>query len=467
MKRELIACLCALMLPVLAAEVLRPEQFAEAVAISIEANHPLQEFALHDALYQRVLSPVLNDMAVFDAAGNAVPHVLCTVPQRQRISEAQQPLTVFPVQLARAGGQGATAEVRTDSGNTIAITVPGGEPQATVAVTAYDLDLSALPAPAIALQVQWHSPKGLSEVHVKVEQADAKQQWQLVAADAVLKRLSADGKTLEQAEISLPPARYQNLRLTPHDADGMVIDRVQARTRQITALPADLNWFTAVQNGPADDPAPFAGATQSYDTLRHAPVSLARIQLLAPNTRYALRLQSRSAAEAAWQTRWMGEAFYLLTTAGERRNEDIALPLIRDRYWRLVADAASAPFTPILELAYTPQMLRFIAQGQGPYLLAYGNARAIAQGPSSSCDGLLKTLLKAPDGPTADEALSLIGHAESSAVQVLAGAAALQAPAPETAAARRRWLLWGVLTLAVLLLLGMARKLFADLKNPT
>lgn len=466
MKHALIACLCALTLPVLAAEALRPEQFAEAVAISIEANHPLQELALHDALYQRAVSPVLKDLAVFDAAGNPVPHVLCTVPQQQRISEAQQPLTVFPVQLARAGGQATTAEVRTDSGNTIAITVPGGEPQAAVAVTAYDLDLSALQAPTIALQVQWHSPRGLSEVHIKVEQADANQPWQLVVADAALKHLSADGKTLEQAEISLPSARYQNLRLTPHDADGMVIDGVRARTRQITALPADLHWFTAVQNGPADDSAPFTGATQAYDTLRHAPVSRARIQLVAPNTRYALRLQSRSASDAAWQTRWMGEAFYLLTTAGERRNADIVLPLIGDRYWRLMADAASEPFTPMLELAYTPQKLRFIAQGQGPYLLAYGNTSAIAKGPSTSCEGLLQTLLKAPDGPTAAGTLSLIGQAESGAVQVLAGAAALQAPAPETTA-WRRWLLWGVLALAVLLLLGMARKLFADLKNPS
>lgn len=466
-KMVFAAGLWLMALPVVAAEALQAQQFAEVIPLTAEANRPVQQVQLPDAVYQRVVSPRLNDVAVFDATGVVVPHVFCTVPQQQSVTETQQPLTVFPVQLARAGVQGATAQVHTDNGSSIAITVPGDAGgQAAVAVTAYDLDLSALAVPATALQVQWHSPTGLSEVHVKVEQPDTTQQWQTVVADAVLKRVTADGQTLERAEIVLPVAIYKNLRLTPRDAEGTVIDAVQVRTRSINALPADLHWFTAVQTGPADDvqPAANAAATQGYDTLRQAPVTVAQIKLVAPNTRYDVRLQSRSTPQAAWQTVWAGEAFYLVTATGERRNAEIALPANHDRYWRLVADAASAPFTPILELAYTPQNLRFVAQGQGPYLLAYGNASVIDHGPSASCEGLLKTLLQ---GTATAEAPSLVGSAEAGAPQVLAGAVALQIPEPVTAPAWRRWLLWGVLGIAVLVLLGMARKLLADLNTST
>ncbi len=460
------ASLWLTVLPAIAAEPLQVQQFAEAIPLTAEANHPVQQVQLPDAVYQRVVSPALNDVAVFDATGVAVPHVFCTVPHQQSVTETQQPLTVFPVQLARAGVQGATAQVHTDTGS-IAITVPGDAgAQATVGVTAYDLDLSALAAPAVALQVQWHSPTGLSEVHVKVEQPDTTQQWQTVVADAVLKRVTADGQTLERADIALPLATYKSLRLTPRDADGTVIDAVQVRTRIINALPADLHWFTAVQTGAAEDvqAAANAVATQGYDTLRQAPVTLAQIKLVAPNTRYDVRLQSRRTPQAAWQTVWAGEAFYVVTAAGERRNAEIALPANHDRYWRLVADAANAPFAPILELAYTPQNLRFVAQGQGPYRLAYGNAGAINHGSPASCEGLLKTLLQ---GTANAEAPSLIGSASASAPQVLAGAAALQAPALEAAPAWRSWLLWGVLGIAVLVLLGMARKLLADLNTST
>jgi hypothetical protein len=465
MKHIFIACLSALVAPVLAAEALLPGQFSEAVPIAIEANRPLQQLALPDAVYQRAVSPDLYDLAVFDAQGLRVPHVLCTVPQQQHLAELLNTLTVFPVQLARnGGGQGATAEVRTDGGDRIAITVPGSTPQTAVGVTAYELDLSVLNPATVALQVQWHSPTGLSEVHFKVEQAEGRQPWRTVVEDAALRRLSADGQTLEWAEISLPPAHYQSLRLTPRDASGTVIDGVQARTRETTLLPADLHWFPALQTGPADEPAPFKGKTQSYDARRQAPVIAARITLVEPNTRFDLRLQSRPSLEARWQTAWAGEAFYLLTPGGERRSAEIVLPANRDRYWRLLAEDASAPFTPILELGYTPQNLRFVAQGQGPYRLAYGNASTNMQGPTTSCEGLLKTLLKQPGS---DEAAQLMGSAEAGAVQVLAGAAALQAPPPQTAPAWRRWLLWAVLITAVLLLLGMARTLLADLKKPT
>ena len=458
------ASLWLTVLPAIAAEPLQVQQFAEAIPLTAEANHPVQQIAIPDAVYQRMVSPALNDVAVFDATGVAVPHVFCAMPNQQSVTETQQPLTVFPVQLARAGVQGTTAQVHTDTGS-IAITVPGDAGvQATVGVTAYDLDLSALTAPAVALQVQWLSPTGLSEVHVKVEQQDTAQQWQTVVADAVLKHVTADGQTLERAEIALPVATYKSLRLTPRDADGTVIDAVRVRTRTISALPADLNWFTAVQTGPADDvpPAASGAATQGYDTLRQAPVTLARINLVAPNTRYDVRLQSRRTPQAAWQTVWAGEAFYVVTAAGERRNAEIALPANQDRYWRLIADAANAPFTPILKLAYTPQNLRFVAQGQGPYRLAYGNASAVDRSPSATCEGLLKTLLQ-----TTGSTENLIGTAASGAPQVLAGAAALQATVPVTAPAWRRWLLWGVLGIAVLVLLGMARKLLADLNTST
>ncbi len=456
----LLSGFCAL--TATATEPLRAQDFAEAIPLTAEAGRPIQEAALPDAVYQRVVSPGLHDLAVFDASGAAVPHVFCETPPEQRIVEATASLTVFPVQLAQLNSQGATAEVRTDSGNTIAITVPGSEPQAPVAVAAYDLDLGAIEAPVVALQVRWHSPTGLSEVHFKVEQGSTSQPWQVVAADAVLKRVTADGQTLEQAEIALPAARYQSLRLTPRDAAGTVIDSVQARTREISTVPADLSWFTAAQTGPADEPKPFAGATQGYDSQRQAPVTLARIKLVEPNTRYGMRLQSRSSTETDWQTVWTGEAFYLVTPDGERRSGEISLPPNRHRHWRLLADGAAAPFAPLLELAYTPQKLRFTAQGQGPYLLAYGNASAIEQRPRASCDELLKSLLQTG---SADEAAKLIGRIEYGAVKVLAGTAALQPPPPDTATTWRRWLLWGVLAVAVLLLLGMARKLFADLNQ--
>ncbi len=464
----------------LAGAVLRADSFAEAIPLAAEPGYPVQQLPLPDAVYRLAVSPALHDVAVFDAAGTPVPHVLCTLAAQVSSSEARFALPVFPVRLARRSGQGATAEVRTDNGNRIAITVPGGDSTApAVAVTAYDLDLSAITEAAVALHLQWHSPTGLSEVHVRVEQADASQHWQPVVADAVLKRVSAAGQTLETAEIALPAARYHSLRLTPRDADGTVIDAVQLRTRASSSRPAALRWFTATPTASPNEEmasSPPARITRHYDAGHQAPITAARVQLTAPNTRHALRLQSRSHPKAAWQTVWTGEAFYLLTPTGERRNDEIALASNHDRYWQLVADAGGAPIVATLQLGYAPQNLRFVAQGQGPYRLAYGNAGALDQTPPGGCESLLKTLFEpAPKTATAvgspdpaaalNRNASLIGTATAGSPERLAGAAALL-PAEPAGPAWRRWLLWAVLATAVLLLLGMAHKLLAELNPP-
>lgn len=460
-KKSLFStCLLLMASQSIATEALKPEQFAEAITLTPAANHPVQQLLLPDAVYQRVVSPQLHDVAVFDAAGVRVPHVWCAGPSQETATDAYLPVTVFPVRSARIGGQGATAEVRTESGNRIAITVPGANAEAeAVAVTAYDLELSALTEPVLALQVQWHSPTGLSELHLKVEQAAAGQPWQLLVADAVLKRVTAEGRTLEYADIKLPAAHYQNLRLTPRDASGAVIDAVQVHTRSNVAAAAALRWFAARPVAASATDAD-QSISQSYDAEHQAPVTAAWVQLTAPNSRSHYRLQSRPDVKALWRTVAEGEAFNLLTPSGERRNGQLTLQINHERYWRLLGDAGSAPIEASLLLGYVPQNLRFIAQGQAPYRLAYGNAQALAATPSASCDSLLSSLLQA--GQT--DAESLIGSATAGAPQVLAGAAALQAP---TRPDWRRWLLWSVLAVAVLLLLGMARKLLADLKTST
>lgn len=471
MKQLLAAALALVGNLALAAEPLPVESFAQAIRISPVAEYPVQQLLLPDAVYGWVVSPVLNDVRVFDASGKPVPHVFCPVPQQRRYVESQQPLPVFPVRLAQPGAAPLRAELSTGGGERIAITVPGSGQG--VAVSAYDLDLRAIKLDAVALQLQWHSPSGLSEVHIEVAQSHDGQQWQPVVADGVLKRIISAGQQMQSDVIALPPARYQYLRLTPSDPASVVIDAVILRSRELHSEPLELRWFSAASTGPADEPAVAASGRaaapgQGYDALHRAPVTLARLRLHELNSRAALRLQSRHDAQAAWQTQWTGEAFFLQSPTGDHRNEDIALPLNTDRYWRLLAEPGGAPFTADLQLGYAPQNLRFMAQGEGPYQLAYGNAQAAARATAGSCEELLKTLLRSAklnNGESHDD-IDLFGNAEAGTPQMLAGLVALQALPVDAPLPWRRWLLWAVLAAAVLLLLVMARGLLGDLKTP-
>ena len=49
---------------------------------------------------------------------------------------------------------------------------------------------------------------------------------------------------------------------------------------------------------------------------------------------------------------------------------------MRDRHWRLVPASPVGDAVPVLRLGYQPEVVVFLAQGEPPYALAAGSARA-------------------------------------------------------------------------------------------
>jgi hypothetical protein len=120
---------------------------------------------------------------------------------------------------------------------------------------------------------------------------------------------------------------------------------------------------------------------------------------------------------------------------------------VSDRYWRLAPEGASTgdpSGTPKLALGWTPHRLRFVAQGEPPYTVAFGSASSNANRP------LLGTL---EDGKLD----GMIGSATGTEVFDLGGPARLHA------SPWRTWVLWGVLLGGLALLGWMVRRLVRQL----
>jgi len=109
-----------------------------------------------------------------------------------------------------------------------------------------------------------------------------------------------------------------------------------------------------------------------------------------------------------------------------------------------------------LELGYYPAKVRFLAQGNGPFTVAFGSRRAEPAHPAQR-DGLLA------DVSAADrEKMVESGYAD--AVFTLSGEQALQAPPKKTPV--KVVVLWGVLVVGVALLVGMALSLLRRVRKP-
>jgi Protein of unknown function (DUF3999) len=159
-------------------------------------------------------------------------------------------------------------------------------------------------------------------------------------------------------------------------------------------------------------------------------------------------VRSRPDLSAEWRTRHAG-LFYSLAEANNRITSSPArIGRAEDRYWAVetTRDGGWRPgLAPRLKLGWYPHELLFLAQGDGPFTLAYGSARVRAA--DAAVEGVLTRL--------DEESRSRIRNATLAVPHDLGGSAALDAALPW-----RQVFLWVFLVGAVLALGVFALRLF-------
>jgi len=156
---------------------------------------------------------------------------------------------------------------------------------------------------------------------------------------------------------------------------------------------------------------------------------------------------SRAAPDAPWRELRAFTAFRL-GGAQALRNEDQAVDVTRDRWWRIVAESPlDAP--PTLRLAWRPEEFVLLPRGDAPWSLHAGSAQARR---SDFPIAVLLAEVRSRLGGGWQPTDAMLGHRER-----VAGESALAVPpAPIDT---QRWLLWGVLVGGALLVLVLVLRL--------
>lgn len=435
-----------------------PQDFRAGIELTPEPGHPVAELSLPDAVYGGIARAGLDDVGVFNAQGTPVPHAFCAAPAYGPAPQApeRQALPLFPLQTAKDHGGGTSVQVIGRDGTTVAIR-PSGEPLSAQAkgateVAAWVIDARATRAPLSALRVRWHTADGASELHVRVEASEDLDQWQVLVPQTTLVHAAAGEQSLERGRIPLPVGPRSYLRLARNGSGpAPVLEEVQAEFAAPSAPATAPRWIeTATQTAPPNEPGYF------FDAQRLAPMEFARIELPAPNMSLEVALQSRADAKQPWRTVWSGAVYQVVSGELRKRSEDPAFAADTDRYWRIqvLRNAETlGSLQPALSLGYRPALLRFLAQGEGPFTLAYGSGRVTQR---ANCDSLLQGLPPA-------ELQNLISHeVKLGTAQTLGGEAAMQ-PAAQPHDTRPI-LLWGLLLLGAAAVAWMALSLLGKLR---
>ena len=262
--------------------------------------------------------------------------------------------------------------------------------------------------------------------------------------------LEQDGARIERHDIALADVRAHYLRLRRLD-DGAELQGLAAQahsTERETAAPAS-RW-TQTGNAQRDNVVP-AGIAARFDYALPAPlpVRAARIELANDNALAPLILSARDGD--AWRELAHVTAFRLRSGDETIRNADVEWPASsRLREFRIDSRVPLAA-SPRLSLDVRPDRFVFLAEGDGPFVLAVGSARA--RHADYPLDVALANL-RARLGKDWQPPLAQLGPGRDSG-----GAQALQ-PAPiESPLPWRRWLLWSVLVIAAAVVGGFALSL--------
>ncbi len=408
-------------------------------------------------VYRTATLPSLRDIDVRNVGGAAVPAALFSAEQPLAQASKQRDLPWFPLPRDQAAlGRDITLISERDADGSLrrvearvgASGSAGAEPTA----NAWLIDASQLDSRIVALHLNWPAQTAALNVAYQVEGSDNLRDWRILQPRAQLMDLTRDGQSLQRQRVPLGgQAKY--LRLSPLQVEAVL--PLAGVSAELAAPAAAETWqWEALQGHEVVE----NGRTFYQFTLDgRFPIARADVAVDA-NAAGEWTLESRDAEDGPWQRRagpWV--AFQLGAGDGAERSAEQSLGgIVRDHQWRL-SSHAPVNGVPALRLGYQPEVMVFLAQGQPPFALVAGSARA------TRADAPLPQLvdaIRARRGNNWQPATASLGTQV-----VLAGALALQPASPQRD--WKSWLLWGMLVLGAVVVAGFAASLLRQPRTPS
>jgi hypothetical protein len=307
-------------------------------------------------------------------------------------------------------------------------------------VRQYILDARAVDTGISALQLTWPDTAEDYSGQLILEVSQDLGSWSTVVAGAPITNLHANGQSLVANRIEVTPTRAKFWRLswvTPSPTFELTSVRAETSDRPAVV-------YTSLEADGTREAADSRAYT--FDLGAHVPTSRVNLTLPESNSFDRVEISSRRSSADSWRTRTIADVYRIVTSDGERSNAPAVVNEARDQYWRVRilqgGDLVGTP--PHLVVRYVPAEITFLAQGQGPFVLAYGSVSAL---------------------PGETDLSQISANADVMAVTVGA-AETLGGPSRRVSASAAfpwmRAVLWGVLILAALLLGWMALRLSKD-----
>lgn len=417
---------------------LSPLDFASGMRIDTPQESAAYRLALPLAVYQGTVREDLGDLRIFNLQGETVPYSLMQV-EPPPPAHATTSLPLFPLRGAAHAAMDGLKLTIDSPGSAVRVQTQGSAASGRE-IRQYLLDARGIDAKISSLNLAWADSADDYSGRLTLEVSDDLGAWTTVISGAPIANLHANGQALVANRVEVAPTRAKFWRLTWANSPPAF------ELSSVTADTADRPETVYASLGVGGMADPSDSHAYTFDLGAHAPITRLNLTLPESNSLNRVEFSSRRTPGESWRARIVADVYRISTSDGERSNPSIDIEMEHDRYWkaRILNGGDLSRTPPHLVVSYVPAEITFLAQGRGPFLLAYGSVTALP------AETDLSRVSQATD----------IGSATVGTAQALGGPSR-RAP-PPAAFPWVRALLWIVLIVAALLLGWMAFRLSKD-----
>ncbi len=431
-----------------------PNDYAMAMPLTVNGAHSHFEFAVPAAVYEGVVHADLADVRVFNATGGAVPTALRPRAPLRLAPPSLIALTPFALRGNSASGVDAAMVRIQRRGDQLTLEMHGGNASPAETLLGYLIDTSKIKQSIRSLRFDLDGTSEISTA-ARVEASDDLKSWRTVADNMPILRLEAGGERLVQDRVEFPARAAKYWRV------------VFVAPRPAVPLKAVIAELVEGPVEPDRDQREFAGAPVPdrpgdfiFDTKGQFPAE--RVRIIAPqiNSVAMVEVLSRAKASDPWVSRTRGTVFRLSKEGVESTSAPSPVPVTSDRFWLIRVDQRGGglgPGVPGLALEWQPHRLIFVARGESPFQVAFGNVTA--KSAMLPLDAVLPAAAVTQPGAAESVPATAVAMAEPGSVRAIAGDVARTPPFPY-----RTWALWASILAAVAMLAWMAWRLTRQLK---
>ena len=330
-------------------------------------------FELPAAAYEGSRRADLGDVRIVNGAGEVVPHAWVSEAPSARLDIATAGVAFFAIRQ-RPGEQGLpelTLAVRQGADGTLVSAHLQPSPGKAARLAGFVIDASAVKAARRALTLDWQAQAQGTLLPVTLDGSDDLRTWHPVATTQLVDLRSGDQQLRQnRIELSGDTSRYFRLQW-PVGQDGIGVLAATIETGTVAAVASHRQWSAAAAPRPGEPPMSFVFESPGL------PVDSLRLRLPDRNTVTPVIVEHRPDSQSPWREAGSTVAWRLSRDGQELESPPIAVCCSRDHYWRLRFDTRGGGIghgTPMVELGWTAQQGIFIARGDAPFRLAYGNA---------------------------------------------------------------------------------------------